>query len=259
MNRIDGLTLVYDRRFTNSYADDNAALPGRMEAATALLGEDSVDRVPARGATVEELSLAHERDYIETVRTNQKLFTMASLAAGGAIVAAELAFKGKPAFACIRPPGHHASRAGAWGHCTFNNLAVALLKLKEEKKIMGAFVIDIDAHTGDGTRNILGSWKEALVFNPYADSARGYLELVVKRLEEIACTDIIAVSAGFDLHVRDVGRRLETADFETLGRLVREASRRVCRGRRFAVLEGGYNLQDLGANTAAFCRGFAGC
>lgn len=259
MNRIDGLTLVYDGRFNGSlYADDNAALPGRMEAATAFLDEAAVDRIGARMATLEELSLAHDRAYIETIQKDGALFAMAGLAAGGAIIAAELAMKGKPAFACIRPPGHHASRGSAWGHCTFNNIAVALLAMKEEKKIARAFVIDIDAHTGDGTKNILESWKTAVVFNPYADSAAGYLELVEKRLAEIGETDVIAVSAGFDLYIRDVGRRLETADFETLGRLIRAASQRTCAGRRFAVLEGGYFLQDLGANTAAFCRGFAG-
>lgn len=42
------------------------------------------------------------------------------------------------------------------------------------------------------------------------------------------------------------------------GELVREASLRICRGRRFAVLEGGYYLPYLGANVLAFCRGFAG-
>ncbi len=259
MSRIDGLILVYDDRFTNSlYADNNASLPGRMEAATSELSESTIDRIPARNATIEEISLAHDKTYIEAIQENAALFAMARLAAGGAILAAELALKGKPAFACIRPPGHHASRDSAWGHCTFNNLAVALLTLKQEKKIARAFVIDIDAHTGDGTRNILRSWKEATIFNPYADSASGYLELVEQRLSDIGETDIIAVSAGFDLYIQDVGHRLETEDFEKLGQLIRAASRRVCNGRRFTVLEGGYFLQDLGSNTAAFCRGFAG-
>ena len=76
-------------------------------------------------------------------------------------------------------------------------------------------------------------------------------------LEALETVDMLAVSAGFDSYVHDVGHKLATRDFGTLGALVREASLRLCRGRRFAVLEGGYCLRDLGANVLAFCQGFA--
>jgi len=96
------------------------------------------------------------------------------------------------------------------------------------------------------------------IFNPFAADAASYLELVEARLGAIGQTGILAVSAGFDAYVHDVGHKLETPDFERIGTLVRKASQRACRGRRFAVLEGGYYLKDLGANVLAFCRGFAG-
>jgi acetoin utilization deacetylase AcuC-like enzyme len=73
----------------------------------------------------------------------------------------------------------------------------------------------------------------------------------------IGPTGIMAVSACFDAYRLDVGHKLDTPDFETIGARVGEAARRLCRGRRFAVLEGGYCLEDLGANVLAFCRGFA--
>ena len=66
------------------------------------------------------------------------------------------------------------------------------------------------------------------------------------------------MSAGFDAYRHDVGHKLDTADFQRIGELVRDAAQRACSGRRFAVLEGGYYLPDLGANVLAFCRGFAG-
>jgi acetoin utilization deacetylase AcuC-like enzyme len=56
------------------------------------------------------------------------LFEAASLAAGGAICAAEQALQGDAAFALIRPPGHHASANRAWGMCYFNNMAIAIKK-----------------------------------------------------------------------------------------------------------------------------------
>jgi acetoin utilization deacetylase AcuC-like enzyme len=252
------MKLVYDERFTDSgYADNNAGLPGRMEAAMSGFGHGFREIVAPAPATVEELSLAHDRAYIERIETDRARFAMASLAAGGAILAARLAYAGEPTFACIRPPGHHASRAAAWGHCTFNNLALALLVLRSQKRIVSAFVIDIDQHTGDGTRKVLAPWPEAETFNPFAETAREYLALVEKRLSSIRTADIIAVSAGFDAYRLDLGHKLDTDDFERLGKLVRKAAQRLCRGRRFAVLEGGYYLPDLGANVRAFCRGFA--
>ncbi len=253
------MKLVCDDRFRDSgYASDNAALPGRMEAALSGLLPGPWDCVAPQPATIEQLLLAHESGYVHRVTEDGPRFAMASLAAGGAILAGRLAHGGEPAFACVRPPGHHASRVGAWGHCTFSNLALALLVLRAEGRIESAFVLDIDAHTGDGTRDVLAHWPRADVFNPFAPTAAEYLDLVEARLAALERTDIVAVSAGFDAYKLDVGHKLDTPDFHRIGHLVREAALRLCRGRRFAVLEGGYYLQDLGANVQAFCRGFAG-
>ena len=118
-------------------------------------------------------------------------------------------------------------------------------------------MLDIDAHTGDGTRRVLASWPKAEVFNPFAADAGEYLEQIETRLAAIGQTDILAVSAGFDAYRLDAGHKLDTPDFEKIGTMAGDAARRLCRGRRFAVLEGGYYLEDLGANVLAFCRGFA--
>ena len=252
------MKLIFDERFCESgYAQDNAAMPGRMEAAMSKLWDGGWDIVPAIPATLDQLLLAHDATYVTQVAQDPPRFSMARLAAGGAILAAQYGHGGEPAFACVRPPGHHASRAEAWGHCTFSNLALSLLALRSEQKIESAFVVDIDAHTGDGTRKVLESWPEAIVFNPFASDAAEYLELIEARLGDLDHTDILAVSAGFDTYRLDVGHKLDTADFASIGRLIHKAALRLCQGRRFAVLEGGYYLPDLGANVAAFCQGFA--
>jgi acetoin utilization deacetylase AcuC-like enzyme len=252
------MTIVYDERFADSsYSSDNAAAPGRMEAAMSGIGEAAWPRAAPLPATRRQLLLAHEEAYIEAAAKDSKRFAMAALAAGGAILAAGMAMGGESAFACVRPPGHHASRAAGWGYCVFNNLAIALLTLRAEGSIQSALVLDIDQHTGDGTRNILGSWREAEVFNPFAEDSEEYIALVEERLGAASSADIVAVSAGFDAYQLDVGRKLDTADFGKLGALAKAASLRLCAGRRFAVLEGGYYLPDLGANVLAFCRGFA--
>jgi len=234
------MKIIFDDRFLASgYAEDNAAMPGRMEAALSGLHGRWAFVAPAPA--------------LDSPR-----YEMACLAAGGAILAGRLAHGGEPAFACVRPPGHHAARGAAWGHCTFSNVALSLLVLRAEGRIGSALVLDIDAHTGDGTRRVLAGWPQAEVYNPFAETAGEYLELVQARLDALGPIGILAVSAGFDAYRLDVGRKLDTPDFERLGSLARTAALRVCAGRRFAVLEGGYYLEDLGANVLAFCRGFAG-
>ncbi len=66
--------------------------------------------------------------------------------------------------------------------------------------------------------------------------------------------DIIGVSAGFDTYEKDWGRSLKTADYYTIGNIIKEAAGS-CRGRRFALLEGGYYVADLGKNVRSFLEG----
>jgi acetoin utilization deacetylase AcuC-like enzyme len=65
----------------------------------------------------------------------------------------------------------------------------------------------------------------------------------------------MAVSAGFDRHERDWKGMLKTEDCRAIGKLVKETAERVCQGRRYAVLEGGYNHDVLGTNVKAFLEG----
>jgi acetoin utilization deacetylase AcuC-like enzyme len=58
--------------------------------------------------------------------------------------------------------------------------------------------------------------------------------------------DLIAVSAGFDRHELDWGRMLTTKDYRTIGEMVKEFAEKVCLGKRYGILEGGYNHQVLG-------------
>ena len=159
----------------------------------------------------------------------------------------------EPCFALIRPPGHHASAESAWGFCYFNNMAIALERLRRKKAIHNAFVLDFDLHFGDGTVNILGGKGYATIFNPSSEDRRAYTVSVQEHLASQAW-DIIGVSAGFDNHVADWGGVLATEDYRTMGRLVRRAALQ-SKGGCFAILEGGYNHEVLGGNVLAFIEG----
>jgi len=243
---------------STDYADDCASVAGRMEIILeALKVEGPWAFVLPEAATDADLRRGHTPAYLASLVGNPKLHALASLAAGGAIRAAELAMEGEPAFAVVRPPGHHASRHAGWGYCVYSNVALALLKLRASGAITSALVVDIDAHTGDGTIDVLSDWPGAHILNPYAEDRRAYLALLEQALKALPPMDIVAVSAGFDAYLEDVGRKLDTMDFFMIGRALRQYCRRSGHERRFAVLEGGYYLPALGRNVASFCRGFA--
>ncbi len=236
---------------------DNAAVPDRLVGMMdALRDQGRYEVRTPEPATRADLLRGHSAGYIDSIETRPLLFNMASLAAGAALLGADLALRGEPSFACVRPPGHHASRTSSWGHCTFSNVALALLRLRDLGQITSATVVDFDLHTGNGTQDVLKGWPQAQVLNPYGDTAVEYLGVLEQQLLRAPQVDVLAVSAGFDAYKHDLGAKLDTEDYFNIGRLLQAYAIRLGHQRRFAVLEGGYYLPDLGKNALAFCHGF---
>jgi acetoin utilization deacetylase AcuC-like enzyme len=246
------MKVIFHDDFYESYCSDPAAAPGRIEAIMKAVG-GSVSFVEARPASPEDIAACHTNSHIEQVR-RQGLYDIAALAAGGAIQAGEMGLS-EPAFALIRPPGHHASANSAWGFCYFSNMAITICKLKREGKIEKAFILDFDLHFGDGTVNILGHSGYVDILNPSTSDRSAYLKEVARTLPDDA--DIIGISAGFDNHREDWGGVLSTDDYREMGRMVREASER-SGGGCFAILEGGYNQRVIGHNAMALIEGLEG-
>lgn len=246
-----------DKFFDSDYIHDCASVPGRMEAIMDSIRKDSNYQVIQNGsADHSDIARVHESRYIESIKSNQSLYDMALLSAGGAIKASQVAMDSEPSFACIRPPGHHAHPSSGWGYCAFCNMAIALKKLRDEGRIRSAFVLDFDAHGGDGTIDCLSDWKEAIILNPMADDRDKYVALIEDFVKDMDCVDIIAVNAGFDSYEKDVGRKLASFDFYRIGYILKLLSKKMGHNRRFAILEGGYYLPDLGKNVLSFCEGF---
>jgi len=252
------MRIYFDNKFYESdYADNPASMPGRMESIIdEIQSRTSYSIICPKPATEEELCYVHSLEYIESIKQNEVLYNMALLSAGGAIAAMESAMNNETAFACIRPPGHHAYRESAWGYCYFSNMAIALTKLRMTGRIRSAFILDFDAHTGDGTIDCLSDWKECIILNPYTESNKDYINIIENFISGIGTVDIVAVCAGFDSYVKDAGKKLETEDFFTIGYMMKNYARKCGHNRRFATLEGGYYLPDLGKNVVAFCNGF---
>jgi acetoin utilization deacetylase AcuC-like enzyme len=64
---------------------------------------------------------------------------------------------------------HHAFRSEGAGFCVFNDLAVAILALRQEGLIARAAVIDLDVHQGDGTAGIFENDPEVLTFSMHGE------------------------------------------------------------------------------------------
>lgn len=129
-----------------------------------------VTRVEPLVVSKEELLRAHDAEYIEFVAEMSRrgkgfldygdtpaypgVFEDALKAVSATFtLAAHLLEKGGVGF---NPNGgfHHARRRSAGGFCVFNDLALTALWLRE-RGVKRVAIIDIDAHHGDGTQQIL--------------------------------------------------------------------------------------------------------
>jgi acetoin utilization deacetylase AcuC-like enzyme len=249
------MKVIFHPRFYEVYTHDPAAAPGRMEAIVKEL-EGEFEFIEPKPASERDLERVHGRNHIQSVKRDSLVYEIGCLAAGGAILSGEMAFEGQPVFGLIRPPGHHASPHSCWGFCYFNNIAIAIKRLISEEKIKSALILDFDLHFGDGTSNTFSGSQTMNYFHPEGTHRETYLQDLQGCLQTDRKYDMIAISAGFDRHEEDWGGLLKTEDYFSIGKWAKEFSLQHCQGRRFGVLEGGYNHSVLGRNVRSFLQGF---
>ena len=113
----------------------------------------------------------------------------ARAAADVALTAVDLVAAGAPsAYACCRPPGHHAGRACYGGSCYVNNSAVAAAALAD--RLGGPVaVLDIDAHHGNGTQEIFYERADVLVGSVHVDPDAGWFPHFLGFADETGADD----------------------------------------------------------------------
>ncbi|MEW5919923.1 MAG: histone deacetylase family protein [Bacillota bacterium] len=247
------MKVIFHETFLECYTSDPAAVYGRLDSALAL-AKERYSLVAPSPCTEEQLLRVHTPTHIAHVRAEDSVYPVALLAAGAAIEASRLAMAGEPAFALCRPPGHHASPGSCWGFCYFNNVAVAVQDLLVREVVQKVLIVDYDLHYGDGTANTFASVSAVTYLHPEGPNRQAFLGHLQGFIQDERA-DLVAVSAGFDRHIKDWGGLLTTEDYGEIGRILGDFARERCGGRIFAALEGGYNAFSLGEAFAAFCRG----
>ncbi|HEV7887078.1 MAG TPA: histone deacetylase [Acidimicrobiales bacterium] len=215
----------------------------------------------------------------------QASWDAAVLAAGAGPTAIEHIDRGEAdaAFLAVRPPGHHARPSTAMGFCLLNNIAVAAAVLAERGERV--LIVDWDAHHGNGTQDAFWDDDRVLFVSMHqygagfypgsggpgenrattinvplppgttGDAYRAALDVIVAPAAERFAPTWVLVSAGFDGHrfdpLTDLG--LSAGDYTDLTRAAMGLA-----PMRLAFLEGGYDLEALGASAGACVAALAG-
>jgi acetoin utilization deacetylase AcuC-like enzyme len=110
-----------------------------------------------------------------------------------ALTAAELVRAGTPAaYACTRPPGHHACKAAYGGSCYLNNAACAAAALGPGP----VAVLDVDAHQGNGTEQIFRGRDDVLFGSVHVDPRAGWFPHFLGFADETITSRNLALAPG---------------------------------------------------------------
>ncbi|HEY1605261.1 MAG TPA: histone deacetylase family protein [Allosphingosinicella sp.] len=205
-----------------------------------------------------------------------------ALGALAAVLAGE-----RTAFGLCRPPGHHAGADYMGGYCYLNAAAVAAEAAIAAGRRRVA-ILDIDYHHGNGTQDIFYARGDVLFVSIHADPASDYpfywghedeagegagegatLNLPLPRGADMAAyapaldkalariagfaPDLLLCSFGADTFAGDPISffRIETDDYAAIARRIAALGLPT-----LVLMEGGYAVEALGTNVAAFLSGF---
>ncbi|KAG1972143.1 histone deacetylase 6 isoform X2 [Pimephales promelas] len=193
--KASGTGLVYIDAFTHFHCLWDAShpeCPARVSTVMETLETQGLlgrcVRVEARAVTEDELLLVHTKDYVELMKSTQKMteeelktlsdkydsvylhpefFTSACLAVGSVLQLVDKVMTSqlRNGFSINRPPGHHAQADKMNGYCMFNNLAIAARYAQKQHGVERVLIVDWDVHHGQGIQYIFEEDPSVLYFS----------------------------------------------------------------------------------------------
>lgn len=190
------------------------------------------------------------------------------------------------AFALCRPPGHHCGADYMGGYCYLNNAAI-VARAAQARGVRRVAILDVDYHHGNGTQDIFYRDGEVLFASIHADPKTdfpfywghadergegtgegatrnlplprgtdwsGYEPALAEALDAVRAhgADLLVVSYGADTFAEDPISHFKLAreDYAAMGKKIAALGLPT-----LVVMEGGYAVDALGANVAAFLDG----
>ncbi len=132
-------------------------------------------------ASLQDLRLAHSAAYLAALREPESLTDIVGMeiwptlheralqaqraATGGTLAATRLALEGERIAVNLGGGFHHAGIHSGKGFCIFNDVAVAIRRIREEGFEEPILVVDLDLHDGNGTRQIFAEDGSVFTFS----------------------------------------------------------------------------------------------
>ena len=243
------------------------------EALDELLTRPNVHLFESPRASEELIRKVHAPD-MPLLVARDSLCGTAYESVGGVVAAMEALAAGEidRAFCFIGAGGHHAGYRQFWGACCFNDVVIALTRVREVSPWRRFAIYDTDAHHGDGTRQLVQNDPEVLHvcfcgadsqssdgskvdvdvyrLGHQSDPNAAYVDAVRRQLPQIPAfrPDLLVWYYGFDTHADDYGSLglTEPAFFDICDLMMYVAD--WC-GIPLQVVLGGGSLSYLAANT----------
>ncbi len=304
----DPIYLEHDTGFGHPERAERLEVTLQTMESTGL--SEKISIVSPRDATPEEIELVHPKTYIQKIKqvaesgggwldadthVSPRSYEAALRSTGAALEGLERIFAGEldNAFCLARPPGHHATATRGMGFCLFNNNAVAARFAMEKFGVKRVFILDWDAHHGNGIQDIFYDDDRVLYVSlhqyphypgsgSYHEVGRGkgegytvnfplpartgedvYLAAFDQVIVPLALKyqpELVLISAGYDAHFSDplCSMLLKSTSYAEMATRLKKLAEEVCGGKVMACLEGGYNLSAVArsiVNTVAVLAG----
>jgi acetoin utilization deacetylase AcuC-like enzyme len=239
-------------------------LRARLLAEGVLAADDIIEPEALDRRTLE---LIHTPEYLDKLEStglsaaeqrllgmpwSESLWLRSRLASGGTLLAARTALAAGLA-GNLAGGTHHAFADHGEGFCVLNDVAIAIAKLRVDRVIERAAVIDLDVHQGNGTAAIFEGDDGVFTFSMHG--ARNYPSAKMRSTLDVALRDGVEDAEYLDALAQHLPAVLEQADAEIVFYL---AGVDVAAGDRYGKLklsEAGIRARDRAVIDAVRGRG----